>query len=227
MEFEKINLDTWQRAPLYTYFMENMRNVMSMTAEADATRVFRRAEADGLKVYPALTWLVTKTVNSIENFRYALAEDGSLIRWKSLSPYFAHFHKEDGNFIKLVCDYDEDVFAFCARFDRLREETKDKNGSNVSLRRRTPLTLPACRGRITSPLTCTFSTRADTLRPSCPGAGRRSGTDGWFCPFPATYITPSRTAATSASSLRGYRKKSINSEKNGAPQGRRFVRQAN
>lgn len=126
MEFEKINLDTWERAPLYTYFMENMRNVMSMTAEADATRVFRRAEADGLKVYPALTWLVTKTVNSIENFRYALAEDGSLIRWKSLSPYFAHFQKEDGNFIKLVCDYDEDVSAFCARFDRLREETKDK-----------------------------------------------------------------------------------------------------
>ena len=37
MEFEKINLDTWERAPLYTYFMENMRNVMSMTAEADAT----------------------------------------------------------------------------------------------------------------------------------------------------------------------------------------------
>ena len=39
MNFHKLNMDTWERADIFRHFIDNMRCVMSMTADIDVTNL--------------------------------------------------------------------------------------------------------------------------------------------------------------------------------------------
>ena len=58
-------------------------------------------------------------------FRYGWDNDGNLIHWDYISPYYADFHKDDEQFVKLVTEYSDDLFEFHARFLADRERYKD------------------------------------------------------------------------------------------------------
>lgn len=52
MEYKIINLDTWKRGKLFRFFIDNLRNVMSMTVDIDVTPLKEFIKAQGLKFYP-------------------------------------------------------------------------------------------------------------------------------------------------------------------------------
>ena len=64
-------------------------------------------------------------INSHEEFKYGWDADGNLIRWDLISPSYAHFHPEDGNFTKLVTPYGKDLTEFHTRFLEDREKYRD------------------------------------------------------------------------------------------------------
>lgn len=128
MKYEIIDLNAWERGKLFCYFTEKLRNVMSMTADIDVTPLLSFVRANGMKFYPAMMWAVSKAVNARAEFRYGRDSRGNLIRWDAVSPYYADFHKEDGNFVKLSTEYTEDFFSFHARFLADREKYKDFRG---------------------------------------------------------------------------------------------------
>ena len=121
MKYEKIDIDAWERGKLFRFYIDRLRNVMSMTADMDVTPLLAFVRARALKFYPAMMWVVSKAVNRRAEFRYGWDEEGNLIRWDFVSPYYADFHKEDERFVKLVTGYSEDLFAFHARFLADRE----------------------------------------------------------------------------------------------------------
>ena len=41
MNFHKLNMDTWERADIFRHFIDNMRCVMSMTADIDVTNLVK------------------------------------------------------------------------------------------------------------------------------------------------------------------------------------------
>ena len=124
MNYEIINTETRERGELFRFYIEKLRNVMSMTVDTDVTKLVSFVRAHGLKFYPAMMWAVSKAVNGRAEFRYGW-KDGNLVRWDYVSPYYADFHGEDERFVKLVTEYSGDLSEFHARFLADRERYKD------------------------------------------------------------------------------------------------------
>ena len=108
MNYKKVDFSTWPRGELFRFYMDHMRVVMSLTVDMDVTPLVRFVRQRGFK----LGW----------------DQDGNLIRWDFISPSYAHFHPEDGNFTKLVTPYREDLSEFHARFLEDREKYRDLRG---------------------------------------------------------------------------------------------------
>lgn len=125
MKYEIVNLETWKRGKLFRFYIETLRNVMSMTVDIDVTALIEFVHAHGLKFYPAMMWVVSKAINQREEFKYGWDKEGNLIHWDYISPYYADFHKEDEQFVKLFTEYSDDLFEFHARFLSDRERYKD------------------------------------------------------------------------------------------------------
>ena len=125
MNYTMVDFSTWPRGDLFRFYMDHMRVVMSLTVDVNVTPLVRFVKKNSMKFYPAMIWAVSRVVNAHEEFRFGLDADGNLIRWDVISPSYAHFHPEDGNFTKLVTPYTEDLTAFHTRFLEDRETYRD------------------------------------------------------------------------------------------------------
>ncbi len=125
VNYTEINLDDWDRGKLFSFYIDNLRNVMSMTVDIDVTGLLTYVKAHGLKFYPAMMWVVSKVINDHDEFKYGWNNDGKLIRWEYLFPYYADFHSEDESFVKLVTEYSEDLTEFVSRFSADKERYKN------------------------------------------------------------------------------------------------------
>lgn len=116
MNFTKINLDQWERGKLFSFYMEHMRIVMSLTANMEVTRLLAFCKKHDLKFYPSMIWIVSKVINSHDEFKYGWDNNGNLIRWERVFPSYTEFHKEDEMFAKLVTPFLDDFPEFYANF---------------------------------------------------------------------------------------------------------------
>lgn len=125
MNYKIIDLNTWDRGKLFTFYIEKMRIVMSLTMDIDVTPLVRFTKKNGLKFYPAMIWAVSKVVNAHDEFKCGWNADGNLIKWDVVSPSYAHFHKEDENFTKTVTEFSDGLLEFHTSFLSDREKYKD------------------------------------------------------------------------------------------------------
>ena len=109
MNYKMVDFSTWPRGDLFRFYMDHMRVVMSLTVDVNVTPLVRFVKKNGMKFYPTMIWVVSRVINSHEEFKYGWDADGNLIRWDFISPSYAHFHPEDGNFTKLVTPYERDL----------------------------------------------------------------------------------------------------------------------
>lgn len=141
MNYKIVDLNQWERGELFQFYIDKMRIVMSLTVDIDVAPLAAFAKKSGLKFYPLMIWVVSKVVNSHEEFKYSWDAEGNLIQWDVLSPSYADFHKEDENFTKMVTPFSEDLFEFHSRFVQDRKtyrnvravvENQPKNFFDVS-----------------------------------------------------------------------------------------------
>lgn len=128
MHYKIVNLKEWKRAALFQFYMDHMRVVMSLTADIDVLPLIKYSRKNHLKFYPTMIWVVSKAVNAHPEFKYGWDMEGNLVQWDSISPSYAHFHKEDENFTKLTTEYSDDLFAFHKSCMADREKYKDARG---------------------------------------------------------------------------------------------------
>ncbi len=133
MSYKRIDLSNWKRAEIFNFFINQRRIVMSLTVDIDVTALVDLGKRKGLKFYPMMIWVVSKIVNSHDEFKYSFNENDELILWDYVSPYYADFHKEDEMFSKRLTEYSPDVDEFCANFERDREKGKNKRGFDESV----------------------------------------------------------------------------------------------
>lgn len=69
------------------------------------------------KLYPAMIWLLTRTVNEIPEFRMALV-DGVLGVYDDMHPAYTVFNKESKTFSGIWTEFDPNYSAFLAAYER-------------------------------------------------------------------------------------------------------------
>lgn len=115
MNYSIIDLNTWERGSLFKFYIDNMRIVMSLTADIDVAPLLAYARKNNLKFYSAMIWVVSRVINSHDEFKYGWSNEGDLIRWDYISPSYTVFNQEDESFTKFVTEYTDNPLDFCKR----------------------------------------------------------------------------------------------------------------
>lgn len=118
-------MESWDRRDLYTFYMKDLKIVMNMTVEMDVTHLLAFSRERGLKFHSVMMWAVGHILNSRDEFRYSLDDNGELIRWDFISPSYTDFNPETEHFVKFVTEYSEDLADFCARVEADKAKYKD------------------------------------------------------------------------------------------------------
>ena len=99
---------------------------MSLTADVNVTNLRAYSKKNNLNFYPLMLWVVSKIINSHDEFKYSWDDVGNLIKWDFVSPSYTDFHADDENFVKMVTEYSDDLFEFCSRVDKDRQRHKNE-----------------------------------------------------------------------------------------------------
>ena len=87
MAFQLIDLENWERREFYEHFINRVVCTYSAVVNLDITNL------KGKKLYPAMIWLLTKTVNDMPEFRTSLTPEGLGI-YDDIHPMYTVFNKE-------------------------------------------------------------------------------------------------------------------------------------
>ena len=109
MAFQLIDLETWERREFYEHFIKEVVCSYSITVNVDITPL------KGQQLYPAMIWLLTKTVNEMPQFRTALNQEGLGI-YDSMHPMYTVFNKENKNFSGIWSYFSEDYDEFLSNY---------------------------------------------------------------------------------------------------------------
>ena len=196
MDYQVIDPADWPRAEYFDHYLNAVPCSYSMTVQLELTAI-RRA---GLKLYPTMLYLLTKTVNRFGQFRMAFRPDGQLVRYHSMHPSYTVFHPETETFSSLWTAYTDDYGRSAAGMPTICINIAMGRGCSPSPEcRRTASTSPWCPGPALRPSTSTPPTTA-ICSPSSLWGNLRSTTERCSCPSPPRFTTRSVTDFTCAGS---------------------------
>ena len=213
MSFRLIDIENWERKEFYEHFINEVVCTYSAVVNVDITHLKEQ------KLYPAMIWLLTKTVNDMPEFRTSLTPEGLGI-YDDMHPMYTVFNKENKNFSGIWSWFSEDYGEFLKSYEAdaaeysksTRYAPKDgtpSNSFNISM-------VPWLEFTGSTSMS---STRASSSCRSSPWASSSSGTVSGFCPWPSRCITLSVMDTIWVSSWRSCRGMLMHSNKKGAPFG--------
>lgn len=77
MKFE-IKDKNWKRYHLFWHYINNLRNVLSLTCDIDITEFLPYIKSKGYRFYPSFMWAVCKIINAREEFRLGWDENNQV-----------------------------------------------------------------------------------------------------------------------------------------------------
>lgn len=110
MALHLIDMENWERREFYEHFIREVVCSYSITVNLDITPLKSQ------RLYPAMIWLLTKTVNEMPEFRTALTKDGPGI-YDSMHPMYTVFNKENKNFSGIWSYFSEDYDEFLKSYE--------------------------------------------------------------------------------------------------------------
>ena len=128
MSYKVIDLKAWDRRELFKLYTTSLKLVMNMTVEMDVTRLRAFCRERGLRFYPTMIWVVSRIINSRDEFRYRLLDSGELVLFDYVSPSYTDFNPETEKFVKFVTEYSEDLDTFHERAVRDMAAHKNESG---------------------------------------------------------------------------------------------------
>ena len=130
--YKVIDRETYYRNGVFRHFSEDCKCSVSMTARVDVTDLVRRSRDTGTKFYLNFLYLLTKTLNSREDYRMAwLWQTNELICYDVIHPIQYVFHEDTETCTPVYTTYREDYAAFYA--DALRDLERAKETREYGL----------------------------------------------------------------------------------------------
>ncbi len=110
MAFQLIDLETWERREFYEHFIKEVVCTYSITVNLDITGL------KGERLYPAMIWLLTGTVNEMPEFRTSLKPEGLGV-YDHMHPMYTVFNEKNKNFSGIWSYYSEDYRQFLKDYE--------------------------------------------------------------------------------------------------------------
>lgn len=137
MHFTPIDLERWERKEYYLHYMNNVVCSYCAVVDLDITRL------KGQRLYPAMLWLLTRTVNQMPEFRTALRPEGPGV-YDALHPAYTLFNPNQKNFTCVFTTYQEDYRTFLQAYEEdvaryssstrlIAKEGRPENSFDVSM----------------------------------------------------------------------------------------------
>lgn len=130
----KIDLATWQRKTVFSFFSTHSNPFYMVTFRQDVTNLYRYVKRNGLSFYYALIYLCCEAVNRVDAFRYTI-RGGDVYRLDARHPSFTDLTPGEECFriVTLPCEGTLAAFVRKAKeksaaqrvFIEPREETDD------------------------------------------------------------------------------------------------------
>ena len=108
---QEIDLRTWPRREHFAFFRRADLPFYNITANIDVSGLRAFAKKNALSLNSVLIHLTTRTLNSIENFRYR-CRDESVILHEQINPSFAYLREGEELFRFITVDYHENLVTF-------------------------------------------------------------------------------------------------------------------
>lgn len=105
MAFILIDFDNWERREHYLHFIDEVRCSYSVCVNLDISNL------NGQRLYPAMLWLLTRTVNEMPEFRTSFTEDG-LGYYSEMHPAYTVFNRDSKTFSGIWTAYQPDYPSF-------------------------------------------------------------------------------------------------------------------
>lgn len=90
MNFNKIDLDSWNRKEIFNHYL-HQQTTFSITTEIEISALYQRIKQKGYKFYPAFIFLVTSAIKSNTAFRTGYNSKGDIGYWDRLDPLYTIF----------------------------------------------------------------------------------------------------------------------------------------
>ncbi|MBP5620896.1 MAG: hypothetical protein J6X44_02650 [Thermoguttaceae bacterium] len=125
MNYKLIDLKTYYRSGVFRRFSEDCKCSTSVTARVDVADLAARSKASGTKFYLNFLYLLSKTLNSRDDYKMGyLWETKELICYDLINPTQYVFHEDTETCSLVYSKYDEDYETFYAAAFRDVEEAK-------------------------------------------------------------------------------------------------------
>ena len=109
---QKIDLCCWPRREAYRFFSTLDHPFYSVCFRVDVTALHAYTKKHGISFYHAMTYLVTQSINDVENFRYTI-RDGSVWLLEKRTPSFTELKPDSEQFQIITCPCAGGMDAFC------------------------------------------------------------------------------------------------------------------
>lgn len=113
MDYKVIDKENYYRAGVFRHFSEDCKCSCSITARLDVTELVRYSEASGTKFYLNFLWLLSRVLNSRDDYKMAYRwQTGELICYDTIHPTQYVFHEDTETCSPVYTTYCEDYETF-------------------------------------------------------------------------------------------------------------------
>lgn len=137
--YKIVDIKTWNRRDYFEHYLENIPCSYSITVELDITNIKKK----NFKIYPALIFAITKSVNFYEEFRTSINEKNEVIIYDQMLPLYTVLNKESETFTSIWTDmselyeefyskYKDDIARYSLSRKMLAKEDTPENVINIS-----------------------------------------------------------------------------------------------
>jgi len=114
MKFNLIDREKWKRKEYFEHYYSQVPCTYSMTVKIDITKIIK----SGRKIYPAMLYYLTKTVNINDEFRVSFNKTGKLGIFDELIPCYTVFNKTTETFSNIWTEYKENYDDFYTEYKK-------------------------------------------------------------------------------------------------------------
>lgn len=127
-EYRLIHLDSWPRKEHFQYYRTKIKCGYCLTGRLDVTGLVSRAKKQGLQTYPCFLYVISRTVNSMDEMKMMVDPQGAPGVWEQVHPNYTIFHQDDKTFSDLWSCYHPEFEVFYREYQQTLERYGSKRG---------------------------------------------------------------------------------------------------